>query len=117
MLFYVAGPLSGQDGKIGAYSNVVKAVEVAEQLYGKGHHAYVPHLTVFQHKIIRRFKPDYVPTYERWLSFDFDLIKRCDALFYISSSPGADKEKEFAESLGIPVYLSIKEVPDQKEGV
>lgn len=111
MLIYVAGPLSGKDGYAGKYSNIVKAVEVAEQIYDKGHYCYIPHLSTFQHRIIRKIKLGYIPTYERWLNYDFEIISRCDALFYISSSPGADKERAFAERIGKKIYTNLEDVP------
>jgi len=112
LLIYVAGPLSGQDGSIGKLSNVVRAVEMGEQIYHKGHFTYIPHLTVFQHKIIRRLYPDYKPTYDRWLKHDFEILSRCDALFRIDGdSKGADKEVVEAIRLNKPVYYSLDDIP------
>lgn len=116
MLIYVAGPLSGKDKTIGKLSNVIRAIKVGEQLYQMGHMAYIPHLTVFQHRIIKRLYPQYKPTYERWLQYDFELIRRCDALFRISGeSPGADKEVAYARKINKPVYNKLEDVPELKK--
>jgi hypothetical protein len=42
---------------------------------------------------------------ERW-------VARCDALFFAGSSPGAEREREVAVRLGIPVYRDLEDVPD-----
>lgn len=110
MLFYVAGPLSNGTG-VCLEENVVKAVEVAEQLYERGHYAFVPHLTMYQHEIIQQIRPGYVPEYNRWLDYDIEILWRCDALFYIGSSKGADIEKAAAQDKEIPIYTNMDDVP------
>lgn len=110
-LIYVSGPLSGKDNHIGSLSNVKRAVEVAEKLYEKGWYSIVPHLCVFYHKIIKRSKPDYTPTYARWIGQDLVLLSKCDAMFYIAPSPGADAELKFALANNIKVYYHIDDVP------
>lgn len=39
------------------------------------------------------------------------LAARCDAVFQLAHSPGADREVETIRALGRPVYASIEAVP------
>ncbi len=59
--------------------------------------------------------------YEDWLTYDFELIARCDGLvrlnadmpdlkYFQSESLGADREATHARSLGKPVFFSIEEL-------
>lgn len=50
-------------------------------------------------------------SYEQWLEQDLAWLERCDALFYLGASPGADREKARAEELGLQVFMEIAEVP------
>ena len=109
-LIYVSGPLSEGTGK-SKYSNIVRAVEVGEELYDKGWHPYIPHLTALQHRIIQRIQPGYIPPYERWMEFDKVILDRCEAMYFIDPSPGANEELRFAKSRRIPVYYCMEEVP------
>jgi hypothetical protein len=46
--------------------------------------------------------------YEEWMAYDFAVIRHCDALFRMKgASPGADREVELANELGIPVFTDL----------
>jgi len=49
--------------------------------------------------------------YEAIMLISLALVKNCDAILVISSSPGADRERDLFISRGRPVYYSINEVP------
>jgi hypothetical protein len=95
-LVYVAGPITlGDQAK-----NVEKALQLAIYLRKLGFVPIVPHLFHLADAIAP-------PSREFWLSWDFELIKRCDALVRLpGESAGADEEVALAKSLGIPVFLA-----------
>lgn len=81
---------------------------------------FAPLLTHYQHLVHPR-------TYEQWLSYDFDVIRNCDAVlrqpayFYNdqldivyeqNDSPGADREIELATELGIKVFYEVRDLVD-----
>jgi hypothetical protein len=45
-----------------------------------------------------------------------EWLKKCDAILYYASSPGADRELEFAKENGIAVFFSIKELGQVANG-
>ena len=114
MLVYIAGPLSNGGGKC-LLSNVVKAVEVAEQLYERGHWSFVPHLTAFQERILQHTHNGHNCTHNRWLIGDAIILSRCDALYFIAPSPGANIELGVAQAIGIPVFRNMDDVPIDTE--
>jgi hypothetical protein len=103
--------------------------------YTRGHNGWNVH---FQARTFKRLLDDKLVTpiaplwshlqelilpqpYEDWLSYDFELIERCDALmrlnaelpevnYSISESLGADRELAHARSLGLPTFFSIEEL-------
>lgn len=101
MWIYVSGPYTG--GNRGA--NVSRAIRAGLRLREMGHVPIIPHLFHLAHLI------DPQP-YDFWMSWDLELLRRCDAILRFSGeSPGADKEVEAAERAGLKVYYSIDEVP------
>lgn len=84
--------------------NVKRQMECGNILIECGYAPFIPLLTHFQHS-------EYPQDYETWLKLDFEWIKSCDCLLRLDGeSPGADKEVEYAKSLGIPVYYSINKL-------
>jgi hypothetical protein len=99
---YIASPYSGGDVII----NVRETVLAAEKLVKAGFIPYIPHLTAFWHLIAPH-------EYQFWLDYDLSWLAKCDALLRLpGESNGADKEVEWANSVGIPVYYSIAEITD-----
>lgn len=103
---YVAGSYTADDARK-VRQNVDKAIEIACALIRKGYAPFIPHLThyVWMH-------PDGDFPYEFWTAYDMEWLKCCQALFYISPSPGADAELKHASEMGKPIYRSLEEVPN-----
>ena len=109
VLFYVAGPFTGDGSLHAKQSNQMKAEQVGKHIKALGHYVHVPHAAT-----------GYLDTEEGgdqdlWnycMTMDLMLIERaCDALFIIKSSPGADLEAKFAIEIGLPVFNDLKEIP------
>jgi hypothetical protein len=92
-LVYVAGPITGDP-----WGCVRKATHVAAALNDFGCWAYLPQLSVL-HEIVA---PE---PYEHWIELGLAMVARCDGLWRIPGvSPGADREVEHADRLGLPVF-------------
>jgi hypothetical protein len=59
------------------------------------------------------FAPDL--DYQTWIAGDLALLAGCDALLYLSPSPGADAELEEARRLDLDVFTSEELVPEGEE--
>jgi hypothetical protein len=94
-MVYVAGPYSRGN----PVRNTARAMEVWFRLLACGLCPFIPHLSL----LLELINP---LTYEQWMEYDFEVVRRCDALLRIpGESPGADREVEFARSLCIPVFF------------
>lgn len=101
-MIYVSGPISSDP--IGGTRTAVLA---AAQLMDAGLHPYVPHLSV----VFDMIAPQ---PYERWMTLDFHVISRCDAVLRLPGiSPGADREVTYATTHDIPVHYTIEEAIDR----
>jgi hypothetical protein len=108
---YVAGPItprgaSAHEAPRVVQKNVDKAIDIGIELMKRGHLPFIPHLS---HYINLRTDESFPA--EFWYSFDFPWMDVCDALFYIGSSLGADKELEYAKKKKMTIYYSLFEVP------
>ena len=100
MKVYVAGPYTKPDPCINTY----EAVKVGDELVALGHTPYIPHLSHFWHTMSPK-------AYDWWLKYDLEWLDVCDIVLRLpGKSPGADKEVEFAETHGIPVVHSVRDV-------
>jgi len=98
---YIAGPLTGATEAQKA-QNVRNAIDAAARLVRYGYAPLVPHLYTYIDNI-------YPQDYERWMAIDFALLQRCDMVLRLQGeSPGADREVEYARSVGIPVVTQIE---------
>ena len=107
---YVAGPYSGDDHQK-VVQNTIRATCEGCCVMEHGHLAYVPHCATFpiDNALIEN---GISIDYETWISHCFSIIARwADVVYKFASSPGADREEEYAKSLGIPVIYSIDELP------
>jgi hypothetical protein len=105
-VIYIAGPFRalsnycpGQQDAWGIQQNVMRAMELALIVWRLGAVALCPHANTM---FFQCSAPDDV-----WLKGDLELLKRCDAVLMTpdyQKSSGARKEKEYAESIGIPVF-------------
>jgi len=110
---YVAGPYCPWTDNIHdaarlAQHNVDLALEIGNALVEKGHFAFVPHLSHYQHihYSCKRDLGDYYMRYDNTI-----LRLWAEALYYILSSPGADRELFLARKLGLKIFYDLKEVP------
>jgi hypothetical protein len=91
-----------------AQHNTDRAIEMANALIEKGHYVFVPHLSHYIH-IHRSCKRDYA---EWWYEEDETFLRYwANAFFYLSSSPGADRELELAKKLGLKIFYRLEDVP------
>jgi hypothetical protein len=104
---YIAGPYSA-DSLADREANVDAAIGAAIELFRLGHFPYVPHLTHFVD--LRAHALGANLDWDDYLRWDEAWLEVCDALVYLSPSPGADRELEFARSLGKTVYLSVNQI-------
>lgn len=113
LYIYVAGPITADpDDNIHdvprvVHWNVKKAINVTIKLMEKGHYAFTPHLSHFINLEMNRKSF----TKEFWYKYDYGWLEKCDALFYISSSPGTDAELVWAKKHGMRIFYSLKDVP------
>lgn len=100
---YVAGPFSSESDE-GVVENIEAASTIGLQLADRGHLVHVPHqATAFMHEL---------QNYEYFMDLDLSIIEKwATALYFVGSSPGADRELELAEKLGLTIWRSIDEVP------
>jgi hypothetical protein len=97
MKIYVAGPIT--KGNIS--ENISNGIKIGDMIANRGHYPYIPHLTFFWDMFCLGHD------YEFWMNQDFEWIKSCDAVFRMDGeSPGAEREVEFAKSLGKKIYYS-----------
>lgn len=111
LTIYVAGPYSADTEK-GRLANTQKAMDIALALIKKGHYPYIPHLSHFVDIHAKEQGIDL--SWEFWMHFDFVWLEKCDALFFISESPGANMELGRMDELGRKVFYDLGEVPDEE---
>jgi len=118
MIIYIAGKYHAPtDGE--RLRNTNHAIDVGIKVYKMGHYPLIPHLT---HWIEKRMDYNGEPPRENnyWYDFDNLIIPKCDALLKISrdgESKGADAEEKLAKRLGMPIFHSLKEIPDQSKRI
>jgi hypothetical protein len=103
-LIYVAGPYSAPTEEK-RLANTDAAMEAGKEIIRKGHTPLVPHLSHFM-------DPNGEFDYERWMSICFDWLDCCDALLYLGSSPGAERERERSVQARRRIYYSLDEIPE-----
>jgi len=107
LIVYIAAPYTKGD----VAQNINRVIKVADELVTKGYIPYLPHLTHFWHLVSP--KP-----YGFWIEYDTRFLLKCDCVLRLEGeSWGADKEVTIARKLGIPVYFSIEEMPEQPAGL
>lgn len=110
MRIYVAGPLSGtptgKDCTVTSYiQNCHRMMKVAVALRRKGHYPYVPCLDILLGFLDGRWE------YEDYAEPNLSFLEVCDAIYFIGSSPGADKELKRAIELNKIIYSRLEDVP------
>lgn len=104
---YVAGPYSALT-TAGVESNVHRAATIAVDVMRKGHYAHCPHTATHLLEVLDGRQSI---SYEDYMALDFSLIEKwATVVLKFASSPGADREEEFAKKLGIRVISSVDEL-------
>lgn len=114
---YVAGPYTPtgadfHDAPRMAYHNTRRAILAGIEVIKRGHIPFIPHLTHFIH-----LESDEPLPAEFYYEYDMVWLKCCDALLYLGSSKGADRELEWAKRNGLRVFLSVSEIPFDRAGL
>lgn len=110
MFIYVSGPYApspdagvpARDAAIRA--NILRANDVALDLVRMGHIPFVPHT------MLAGWEDRYGISRERTMDVCHRWVERCDAIYVIDSSPGADSELAVATARGMPVFRSLAEL-------
>lgn len=94
---YIAGPYTAGDVAM----NVRQAVLAGLEIHRAGHVPFIPHLFHFAHYLCPQ-------DFAVWWALDLQWLKACHCVLRLAGeSPGADRELEFAKTLGMPVYYSL----------
>lgn len=94
---YIAGPYTAGDVAL----NVRQAVLAGLEIHQAGHVPFIPHLFHFAHFLCPQ-------DYAVWCALDLQWLKACHCVVRLpGDSPGADREIEFAMTLGLPIYYSL----------
>lgn len=95
---YIASPYTKGD----VARNVWAQIDMADKLMTNGFVPFVPLLTHFQHMVHPR-------PYEEWMQLDFAWIEACDCVLRLDGeSDGADREVQYAITIGKPVFYSYE---------
>jgi hypothetical protein len=109
-IIYTAGPYRG-DGWNAVFENIVRARTAARKLWLRGWAVICPHAnTLFMDG------PE-IPAVS-FIEGDLEIIARCDAILMLPGwerSEGSRMEYSRATELRMPVYLSVEEVPDERQ--
>lgn len=114
-VIYIAGPFrsineaTGKSDAWGVQQNVMKAMTLALEVWKLGHAALCPHSNAM-------FFQDAHGCEDRvWLEGDLELLRRCDGVLLIDNwarSSGARAEKAYAKSIGLPVFMELRDLKD-----
>lgn len=109
MLIYIAGPYSAETEEE-RLANTIAAIDAGIKVFQKGHIPFIPHLS---HWVDKRAKETGINlTWEDYMKWDEEILKRCDALLFLKPSRGANIELENAKKMGKIIYHSIDEIHD-----
>ena len=113
MFIYISGPYSAHGSindinlkKQAITDNIKSANDIALKILKKGHIPFVPHTMMQGWEDIHEIPRDQA------LDICHKWVEKCDALFYIAPSKGADSERLLASSLGLLIYRNLDDIPD-----
>jgi|688.fasta_scaffold403896_3 hypothetical protein len=111
MFIYVSGPYSSPTSETDEAKkreiiekNINIANEAALALVRKGHIPFVPHT------MMRGWEDIHQVPRELALEICHRWVEKCDALYFIAPSNGAESERQIAISLDMPVYYNLDEI-------
>ena len=109
-VIYTAGPYSA-DGDNNVLNNILTARYIARTLWLRGWAVICPHTNnIFMDG------PD--TTWELFMAGDLEILSRCDALYLLpgwEQSRGALAEYNKSVDLGLKIYYTLGEVPNEKD--
>lgn len=97
--------MPGQQDNWGIQQNVMRAMELALEVWRLGCAAITPHANTM---FFQNAAPDHV-----WLEGDIAILKKCDGVLMTPDwkrSTGARAEHEIAASDGIPIFYSLNDL-------
>jgi len=105
MFIYVSGPYQAASTE-GIAANVQDANCIAMAITQKGHIPFIPHT------MMAGWEGNGFVSRERILDICLKWVDKCDALYFIETSDGAEKERIAARQRGIPIYRNLDDVPE-----
>ena len=108
MRIYIIGPITAEHPRE-VLKNVNSAIDAGIEIMKRGHSVFIPHLFYYMH-----MRPNCPFEYEEYVKNDFEWLKVSDAVFFLKSSPGSDKELKIAKKLGLKIFKSLDEIPWKK---
>lgn len=105
MIIGVAGPYSS-DTEEQKQQNLDRLNTAAARLLEKGH---IPLIGINAAKPVVE-KSSIQDKYKSIMDISLALMDFCDGLLFLAESPGANRERDFILSKGLPVYYSIDEI-------
>jgi hypothetical protein len=107
-VIFIAGPYGDSQGYLAIEDNIVVARVMAATLVEAGYGFFCPHLNSAHFEVIT---PGVMSQF--WLDMDRLIMRGCDALIALpgwASSAGSKAEIQIATKLGLPVFLSLREL-------
>jgi len=105
LLIYVSGPYTKNGNGKSIKENIQQGADIAGKLWEVGHAVICPHTNTGEPYL----NPNNCKaTYDQYIAGDLHMVCYCDALVMTpdwETSKGAKIEKDYAESLGIPIYV------------
>jgi len=108
---YVSGPYRSKHGENGVWENIMQARRVTLELLRLGVAPICPHLNTLL--MGGGLSPDPAKELEIFLAADFEIIRRCDAIFLLDGwelSQGASREADVAAQHGLTLFTLLDDV-------
>lgn len=105
---YIAGPYSSKTPE-GIKANIARAEQAGLECCRAGWGVHIPH------KNFAGFEVHTDIPYDAWIEMDLAILARCDAILMLdgwASSPGASREFQFADEIGIPNFFARDGIPN-----
>lgn len=104
---YVSGPYSAPT-RGAVEGNIRRAKKLGQDLLSMGFNVYVPHTHT------AHWDEETTVGYEVFMDLHMSFLEEwADVVFFLGESPGANAEREFAESRGIPVVGSVEDLEEK----
>jgi len=110
LVIYIGGPYSAPT-LAEREANTRRAMRAFLAILAKGHYPICPHLSHYPHEHHKQVTGKEIP-YQVWIELDKQYLVRCDALYYLAPSPGADGELRLAQRAGLIVFRDLQDIPD-----